>query len=495
MKVSQEKLANSQVGLDIEIPAEETKQAYDRVLNDLARSANVPGFRKGKVPRQVVMQRFGRQRLKGAALEAIFEKHLDRAIKEAEIDALGEPALRGATSVEELALQLEPGQPFTFSIAIDVSPEVDVADDYKSLQVRAEEVVFTPEQVDEFLESTREQLADVVPVEDRPAQVGDTAVVDFAGRFPDAEPDSPPIEGTDAQDFECKLEAGQFVEGLVEGIVGMQPEETKTIAVAFPDEYPREDLQGREVVFTVTLKELKARELPALDDDFAREATDDKFETLDAWREHLTASFTERATEQTEANIKQALVDALTERTTAELPKTLVENEIKRILEQSVGQMQQMGLDVEQMLTQEMVSAMHDRALPDAENNLRQTLAIETVAEREQIEADDDAIAAKIQEIAADLDDNSIDFDDDSVRSAVGELVKRDRVVAMLRDRAQIELVPEGTFAAEAEAETETETIAAASEESSEAAAEEAAASPAVSEDAPTAAASEDAET
>ena len=178
MKVTQERLPESQVGLNIEIAAEASRNAYEKMVQNLSRSSNIPGFRKGKVPRKVLLQRIGNERIKAAALEELIQKSLQEAIEQESIDALGQPNLR--SDFEELLGQYNPGDAITFSVAVDVPPTVELSD-YNSLSVKAEEVVYQPEKVEDFIEQLRLQKADLVPVENRPAQMADVAFVDFKG--------------------------------------------------------------------------------------------------------------------------------------------------------------------------------------------------------------------------------------------------------------------------------------------------------------------------
>ena len=260
MKITQEKLPASQIGLEIEISAESSQNTYEKVVRNLARSSNIPGFRKGKVPRQILLQRVGKERIKAAALEELIQNSIEKAIEQESIDSLGNYQLR--SNFEELIEQYKPGEVLTFSASVDVPPTVAVGD-YQGLTIKAEEITYDPAQVDKVLEQRREEHATLVPVEDRPAQMGDIIVIDFAGRFADTEAEAgAAIPGAQAEDFQVDLAEGKFIEGLLEGVVGMKPEETKEIAVTFPSDYQKEDLAGKGAVFTVTLKEIKEKELP-----------------------------------------------------------------------------------------------------------------------------------------------------------------------------------------------------------------------------------------
>ncbi|AFZ45489.1 trigger factor [Halothece sp. PCC 7418] len=447
MKVTQEKLPDSQVALEIEIPAEQTKKAYEKVLKDLTHSANIPGFRKGKVPRQVLVQRFGKERLKAAAIEELLQPSIDEAIEQEKIEALGNYQLR--SSFEDLTQQYKPGEPFTFSASVDVPPEVQLGD-YKTLKVQAEEVKADPEQVENYLQEKREQEATLVPVEDRPAQMGDTTVIDYEGRL---EESGELIEGAQAEDFELELAEGKFIEGMVEGIVGMNPEETKEISVTFPEEYAREDLAGKTAKFTVTLKELKAKELPELDDEFAEDVGEHS--TMDQWREALSKQYEEQAEEQTKSNIEEAIVNALIEQTEIELPETMIEQELQTIITQSMMQLAQYGIDPRQMLNEEAVKQMKQRSRPDAIARLKQNLTLQEISKQEGLNPSEEELKAKADEVRKELDEQEQEYDEERLQEYVEEDLRQEKTLAWLREQAEVELVPEGSLQQEAEAETE----------------------------------------
>jgi trigger factor len=255
MKVTQDKLPDSQMGLEIEITPEASRKTYDKVVNDLMRNTNIPGFRKGKVPRQILIQRFGKERIKAAALEELIQDNLKKAIEQEAIESLGNYNL--ISKFEDLLEKYQPGEALTFSASVDVPPTVTLGD-YQNLTIKAEEFVYQPEKVDEFLKEKQEKLATLIPVEDRPAQTTDVAIIDYSGKFVG---ETEVISGVEGTEFQVELIEGQLVEGMVEGIVGMNLGDTKDITVTFPKDYARQDLASREVVFTVTLQELKEKEL------------------------------------------------------------------------------------------------------------------------------------------------------------------------------------------------------------------------------------------
>ena len=258
MKVTQEKLPASQIGLEIEVPSEKSKQAYEQVIKQFAREVNIPGFRKGKVPRQVLLQRLGQTRLKATALENLINDSLQKALEQEKIQAIGSFEL--STEFEELLAKFDPEQTLTFTAKVDVQPEVKMGQ-YTGLQLQAEEAKYDEAQVDEVLAKYRSDKATLIPVEGRPAQLGDMALVDFAGRFADAPEGETPAEipGGQAEDFQVELSENQFVPGFIQGMIGMNSGETREVSVQFPDEYSSEELAGKPAVFTITLKELKEK--------------------------------------------------------------------------------------------------------------------------------------------------------------------------------------------------------------------------------------------
>lgn len=453
MKVTQERLPESQLGLNIEIAPEASRSAYEKMVQSLSRSSNIPGFRKGKVPRQVLLQRIGNERIKAAALEELIQKSLQDAIEQESIEALGQPNLR--SNFEELLGQYNPGDTFTFSIAVDVPPSIELAD-YGSLSVKAEEIVYQPEKVDEFIEQRREQKADLVPVEDRAAEMGDVAFVDFKGTLTAEGQEGEEIEGGSATNFQVELVEGKLIPGMVEGIVGMKPEETKEVAVTFPEDYPQEDLAGKPAVFSITLNELKTKELPELDDDFAQDVTDEEFETIAAYRESLEKRFKEQAQDQTNNNINDAISDALLEQNTIDLPESLVQEEVTNVLTKTLMQMQQMGLDVKQLFNSDNVPMLRDNARPEALTNLKKSLIIKEIAKKEGLEPDRAAIEAKIAEIRPQLTGQEVD--EDRLNEMVTQDLLSENTFKWLRDKAQVELVPEGSLSDEADTDEAIET-------------------------------------
>ena len=348
MKVTQERLPASQIGLEIEITPEMSKDAYEQVIKKYTRSANIPGFRKGKVPRNILVQRLGKDYIKAMALDDLINNCLEKAREQEKIKAIGQFEL--TTIFEELVKDFEPGKEMAFSAKIDVEPEVKV-DNYKGLVVQAEEAEYSPALVDEFLEERRSVMGTLIPVEGRAAELGDVAIVDFVGIIPSETEgeEAKEVPGGKAQDFQIDLKGGKFIPGFIEGIVGMKLEETKEISTQFPSDYGERNLAGKPVVFTVTVKELKERELPELDDDLAQEISE--FETIAKLREFLEKKFTKEKEEETKQNKEKAIVDELVTHLEVEIPETLIKNEVQQILAQSAMNLSQYGIDVKELFS------------------------------------------------------------------------------------------------------------------------------------------------
>ncbi|MDY6782833.1 MAG: trigger factor [Cyanobacteriota bacterium] len=439
MKVTQEKLPASQVRLDIEIPSETSKQVYEKIVQRLAKSVSLPGFRKGKAPRNILLQRLGPQRVKAEALEELIQDNLERAIKSESIDAIGNYNL--VSSFDDLLARFTPGEPFIFSASVDVPPEVELGE-YRGLKVTAEKTEYDPQQVEELIQRQQDAHATLVPVEGRPVQMGDMAVVDYAGRLADADEEAEPIEGIEATNFQMEIDEGKFVSGLIEGIVGMNLEETKHIPVTFPEDYPQEALAGKEVVFEVTVKELKEKELPELDDEFAEEVSE--FETMAELRESLESQYRESADRETQNSIEAALVAELVKDAKIDPPATKIERELDTLLTQTAMQMQQYGMQLDQLFTKENLPQLRERSRPEAIERLRQSLALLEVAKRESLEPDEEAIAAKEKELLEELSDK--DVDPERLRSFVIEDLSKDNALKWLQEQGSVELVPKGSL-------------------------------------------------
>ena len=453
MKVTQEKLPKSQIGLEIEISPEMSKKAYEQVVQDLARTANIPGFRKGKVPRQILLQRFGSTRLKVAALEELIRDGVQEAIKQESIQPIGNYQLR--SNFEELVQDYEPGKLLTISAAVDVTPEVTLKE-YSGWQIKIEEIKYDPSAVDRFLEDKRKEQAALVPVTGRAAQIGDVAVLDFKGQLESEGEEGTEIPGGSAQDFQVELSEGRFIPGFIDGIVGMNVGETKEIFVTFPADYPQADLAGKPAKFTVTLKDLKEKELPELNDDFAQEVSE--FETLEELRSSLEKRFEEQAKSKTDANKQQALLEELLKQVEVDLPQSMIDREIDELLTQTAIRLSNQGIDIKKLFTQETIPQLRDRSRQEAIDRLKRSLALREIGKRESLQVEPAAVETRITELLQEYGEK--DIDRQRLQEVVEDELLTEKILQWLEEHSTIELLPEGSLSAKAQPEQPTETEA-----------------------------------
>jgi trigger factor len=434
MKVTQEKRPNSQVGLNIEVDEASTKLVYDKMVQKLMRTARIPGFRPGKAPRPIVLQYLGKDYVKSEALKEVIQRNLEQAQSQVKVPAIGEYEL--TDRFDALYSQFEPGKSLTFQAAVDVEPEVTLREGYDKLTIQYAEVPYDPARVDTTLEDYRKRKATSIPAAERPAQLGDIAIMDFSGKTVD---DDAEIPGGSAMDFQIELQESQFIPGFVLGIVGMNIEETKEISVRFPAEYAQEDLQDREALFTVTLKELKEQQLPALDDAFAKEISE--FETLDALKAELEKRYREEAEEETQGNRDIAIVDAILEGTTLELPATLINREVEFLANQTFQDFQRRGIDPNVLFSEENLPAIRAQFQEEAAKRLKRTLALAEVARTEKLTVEQAALDVRVEEL--------LSTSPDLERKAVVEFVQNElltqKILDWLAEHSTIELVTESS--------------------------------------------------
>ncbi len=440
MKVTQEVLPDSQVGLEIEIPPELSQKTYDQVLSKLMSTTTIPGFRKGKVPKPVFLQRVGVTQFKAAVLEELLQTAIDKAIEQEAIETIGNYQLK--SSFEELVNQYQPNQALIIKATVDVPPRVTLKQ-YKGLTVQAEEVLPDLDQVEKTLTNYQNKRATLVPVEDRPAQLGDVVVVDFVGRIKNEAGELEEFEGGSGSDYTIELEAGRFIPGFVEGMVGMALGESKDLEIAFPEDYGQANLAGKPVIFSVTMKELKEKELPELDDDFAQDVSE--FETLEELRQSLVDRYTQPAEDETRSNKEAALIKALVSHLETEIPETLIHQEVDFILRQTIMQLSQQGLDVKKMLSPDLVNSMRQQARPDAIARLRSTLALGEVAKQENLTVVEADLQSRFDEAMAESDTID-DIDPERLRQFLEEELLQKTILDWLLEANTVELVPAGTL-------------------------------------------------
>ncbi|MFM7470199.1 MAG: trigger factor, partial [Nodosilinea sp.] len=417
-----------------------SQKTYDQVLSKLMSTTTIPGFRKGKVPKPVFLQRIGVTQFKAAVLEELLQTVIDQAIAQEQIEVLGNYQLK--SSFDELVTQYQPNQSLTIQAAVDVPPRVTLKQ-YQGLTIQAEEVLPDLEQVETTLANYQNKRATLVPIEDRPAQMGDVVVVDFVGKIKNAAGELEEFDGGSGSDYSIELEAGRFIPGFVEGMVGMALAESKDLEIAFPEDYGQASLAGQPVIFAVTMKEIKEKELPELDDDFAQDVSE--FETLEALRQSLVDRYTQQAEDATRSNKEAALIKALVDNLEAEIPETLIHQEVDFILRQTLMQLNQQGIDLKKLFTPDLANSMRQQARPDAIARLRSTLALGEVAKQENLTVAEADLQARFDEAMAE-DDADDEIDPERLKQFLEEELLQKTIFDWLLEANQVELVPAGTL-------------------------------------------------
>ncbi|MFS8784150.1 trigger factor [Synechococcus sp. R6-7] len=438
MQVIQEKRPGSRVGLKIVVEADRVKRSYEKTLRQLEQNIQIPGFRKGKAPRNLVVRQVGRERIMASAVDDLISEAIQQAFKEARLTPISRFELDD--EVGQLLAQFNPEADFSFSGYVEVYPEARVGQ-YKGLTVTATRVDVKPEQIDQLIDRWRDQRATLLPVEDRPAQLGDVVVIDFEAR--DAEGN--PLDEMTTQDFQLELKEDNFIPGFVAGIVGMQLDETKEIAATFPDDYFRKELAGKTVTFTVCLREIKAKELPELDDAFVQEIS--SFQTVAELREHLQKRLEQDALRQSEENLETALLNAILETTEVDLPETLIEQETTQLLAQSLQALRQEGIKPGELrkflseLPPETLNQLKERHRPEAIDRLRRTLALSAIVRQEQIAVGSTELDVEVEEVMAAYAQQGQKLDRERVRQAVYEGLLTNKVMAWLKSQTTVNWV------------------------------------------------------
>jgi trigger factor len=378
-------LPESRVRVQAEVPAEEVEKRVEQAARALGREIRVPGFRAGKVPPPVIIKRVGREAVLDEAIRGAIAGWYSAALDAAHIAPVGEPDL-------DLGDPPREGEPLRFSIEIGVRPKARLGE-YKGLEVGRREADASDEAIAEEMDRLRERSAKLETV-DRPAQRGDFVVMDYLGTL-----DGEPFAGGEGRDQLLELGSGRLIPGFEEQLEGVAAGEERTVTVTFPEEYQATELAGQEAQFAVTVKEVKAKELPELDDDFAAEAG---FDTLDELREDIQQRLTEAQSAQIEAEFREAALDSAVAGATVDVPETLVEARAKELWDEMLHSLSHQGINRETYLriSGRSEEEIVEQGKPDAERALRREAVLAAIVEAEGIEPSDDEVLEAVQEAA-----------------------------------------------------------------------------------------------
>ena len=374
------------VKLVIEASAEEFEAGLNAAYNKNKNKISVPGFRKGKAPRKMIEQLYGSQIFfEDAANEIIPDAYADAA-KESGLDIVSQPKV----SIE----QLEAGKPFIFAAEVAVRPEVELGE-YKGVEVTKADAEVTDADVEEELKKVQDQNSRTVSVEDRAVKDGDMTVIDFEG-FIDGEA----FEGGKGENYPLTIGSHSFIDTFEEQMIGMNIGEEKELNVTFPEDYHAENLKGKPATFKVTVKEIKEKQLPELDDDFAQDVSD--FDTLAEYKDDLKKKIAERKESEAKAKKESEAIEKVVEAAKMDIPQAMIDTQVNRMLEDFAMRLQQQGLSVEQYFQYTGMTAdkIMEEMKPEAVKRIKNSLVLEAVAKAENIEVSEEEFEAELQKMA-----------------------------------------------------------------------------------------------
>lgn len=392
--------------LKFEIPVEDHAAAIDAAFNKIKDTLDVPGFRKGKMPKQMFIARFGE--------EALYEDALNFALQEAYPSAIDATGIAPVNQPQIGVESLEKGQAWVISAEVEIAPEIELGD-YKGLTIKKQDVEVSDVDVDAEIETMRQGQAELVLAEDHAAENGDTVVIDFDGSV-----DGDHFEGGKGENFSLELGSGQFIPGFEEQLVGHKADESVEVKVTFPTDYQAEDLAGKEAVFETTIHEVKVKEVPALDDEFAKDVDEEV-----AGLEELKAKTKDRLAETKKNEAAEAKEDEAVSLAVDnakvvgdEIPSAMLEEDIHRQMNSFFASMQNQGISQEMysQITGQTNEDIHNQYAEGAEKRVKTSLVLEAIVKAEGITPDQAEIDAEVKSLAA-----QYGMEEDAIRNALSD--------------------------------------------------------------------------
>jgi len=387
MSVKWEKQEGNEGVLTVEVDAETFNKALDDAFKKVVKQVSIPGFRKGKVPRGLFEQRFGVESLYQDALDILLPVEYPKAIDEAGIEPVDRPEI----DVEKI----EKGENLIFTAKVTVKPEVKLGD-YKGLNVEKDDTAVTDEDVQEELKGMQNRQAELVVKEEGAIENGDTVVLDFEG-FVDGEA----FEGGKAENYSLEVGSGSFIPGFEEQLVGLEAGAEKDVEVTFPEEYHAEDLAGKPAVFKVKIHEIKAKELPALDDEFAKDV-DEEVETLAELTEKTKKRLEEAKENEAEGKLREELVAKASENAEVDIPQAMVDTELDRMMKEFEQRLQMQGMNLELyfQFSGQDENALKEQMKEDAAKRVKSNLTLEAIAAAENLQVSDEEVEEELSKMA-----------------------------------------------------------------------------------------------
>ena len=386
MSLQVEKMEKNMAKLTIEVSAEDLDKAMQNAYQKAKGKIAIPGFRKGKAPRKMIEQMYGKGIFLEDAANALIPEHYSKALEECDLEIVSQPEID--------VVQAEPGKAFIFTAEVAVKPEVTLGD-YKGLEVPKSETEVTDEDVDAEIKKEQEKNSRTVTVEDRGAENGDITTIDFEGFV-----DGVAFEGGKGTDYPLILGSGSFIPGFEDQLVGAKAGDHVEVNVTFPEEYQAAELAGKAAVFQCDVKKVEAKELPELDDDFAQDVSE--FDTLAEYKEDIKKNLTEKKEKEARAEKENAAVDKAIENAQMEIPDAMVDTQVRQMINDFASRMQSQGLTMEQyfQFTGMTVEKMQEEMKPQALKRIQTRLVLEKIAEVENIQPTEEEVNEEISKMA-----------------------------------------------------------------------------------------------
>ena len=406
MSLQVEKLEKNMAKLTIEVPADDLEKALQSAYMKQKNKISLPGFRKGKVPRQMIEKMYGAEIFYDDAANELIPKAYAEAYDEAELDIVSRPEIN--------VVQIEKGKPFIFTADVATKPEVTLGE-YKGLEIEKVSTRVTQKEVDAKIQEEAEKNARTITVTDRPVQDGDEVILDFEGFV-----DGVAFEGGKGENYPLTIGSGSFIPGFEEQLVGAEAEKEMEVKVTFPEDYHAEDLKGKEAVFKCTVHEIKAKELPEIDDEFAAEVSE--FDTLEEYKADIKAKIKDQKASEGKRKQEDQAVDAAVKNAQYEIPQPMIETQVMQMADDFAQRIQSQGISLEQyfQFTGMTADKMMDELRPQAIKRIETRLVLEAIAKAENIEISDEKLDEELAKMA-----ESYKMEVDKLKEFMGENEKK----------------------------------------------------------------------
>ncbi|NMV48628.1 trigger factor [Lactobacillus reuteri] len=406
--------------LTFEIDVDTINKGIDEAFVETRKKITVPGFRKGRVPRQIFNQMYGEESLYQDALNKVLPDAYNEAVKETNIQPVDQPKID--------IKSMEKGQPWVLTAEVDVMPEVKLGE-YKGMEVSAQDTTVTDADVDDALETKRQQQAELVLKEDKPAEKGDTVVIDYKGSV-----DGEEFDGGSAENYSLELGSGSFIPGFEDQLIGHNADEDVDVNVTFPEDYHAKNLAGKDALFKVKIHEIKEKQLPELDDDFAKDVDED-VDTLAELKEKTKKQLQEEKDNQAKAAIEDAAINkAVANAEIQDIPQAMLDDDTNRQMQQYLAGMQQQGISPQMyfQITGTKEEDLKKQFANDAAQRVKTNLVLEAIVDDANLDATDEEIAKEISDLA-----KQYGMEEDAVKKALS----KDMLMHDIKIRKAVDLV------------------------------------------------------